>query len=123
MDTIAGHLSFTNNVTFSKNEDEYYINWSSNMIIPSLNDTDKLRVKTIEANRGNIYKRNDTILAGPGKISSVGFVPGKMSENKEEDIRKVAELLETTEDKINQALNATYVKEDTFVKIRKYSNR
>ena len=123
MDTIAGHLSFTNNVTFSKNEDEYYINWSSNMIIPSLNDTDKLRVKTIEANRGNIYDRNDTILAGAGKISSVGFVPGKMSENKEEDIKKTAELLETTEDKINQALSATYVKEDTFVKIRKYSNR
>ena len=40
-----------------------------------------------------IYDRNGLLLAYYGKISNVGIVPGKLSENKEQDIEKIAEDL------------------------------
>ncbi len=117
METIAGHLSFNNSVILEKVENEYFIKWNSNLIIPDLNNTDKLRMKTIEAKRGSIYDRYGNMLAGEGQVLDVGFVPGKMNAEPQEDIKKVAELLGITEEKINKGLSASYVKEDTFVKI------
>ena len=57
------------------------------------------------------------LLAGEGTVSSVGLVPGKMNENSEEDIKKLSELLEISEDRINSLLGASYVQDDTFVAI------
>lgn len=88
------------------------------MIFPQLENTDKIRVTTLEADRGNIYDRNDVLMAGKGIASSVGLVPGKMNENKEQDIEKLATLLEVSEKTIENKLQASYVKEDTFVPIK-----
>ena len=117
MDTLAGQVSFPNEITLEIEDKEYSIVWNSNLIFPNLGNDEKIRVSSISAKRGNIYDRNDILLAGEGVVSSVGLVPGKMSENKEEDIKKLSELLEVTEEKINSALNASYVKDDTFVEI------
>lgn len=73
----------------------------------------------VETTRGNVYDRNGKLLAGAGRISSIGLVPGKMSQNKENDIKIIARLLNITEEEINTALNASYVKEDTFVELAK----
>ena len=116
MDTLAGEISFANIIELAKNQEKVYrIEWSSEMIYPDLDDTEKVRVNTITAKRGNIYDRNNVLIAGEGTVSSVGLVPGKMNENPEEDIKKVSELLEMSEDRINNLLNASYVKDDTFV--------
>ncbi len=116
MDTIAGNISFANKVTLSHNaEKNYRLAWSSNVIYPDLDDSERVRVGTTEAKRGNIYDRNNVFLAGEGVVSSVGLVPGKMGENKEESIKKLAELLDITVEKINSNLSASYVAPDTFV--------
>lgn len=119
MDTMSGHVDFINTATLELNEEkEYKIDWTSNLIFPKLNTEDKVRVKTIEAKRGSILDRNGEYLATNGVASKIGLVPGKMSDNKEEDIEKIAELLNMTSDGINSELSASYVKADTFVPLK-----
>lgn len=62
------------------------------MIFPNLTSTDKVRVSTTQAVRGEILDRNGRVLAGKDIASSVGIVPGKV-ENREEAIAQIAELL------------------------------
>lgn len=119
MDTMSGHVEFANTANLEKNDNkEYALKWSSNLIFPKLNSEDKVRVKTLDAKRGSILDRNGEYLATNGVASQIGLVPGKMSENKETDIQKIAELLNMTSDGINNELSASYVKEDTFVPLK-----
>lgn len=122
MDTIAGKVDFDNQVEIVKENKEYFIKWSSNVIFPELDDTDKVRVNILEAERGSIYDRNDVLLAGKGIVSSVGLVPGKMNEQNEQDIEKISNLLGISKDTIQNKLNASYVQEDTFVLIKMIEN-
>lgn len=122
MDTEAGNIDFENTVRLTKDREKgYLINWSSALIFPQLNSTDKVRIKTISAQRGTILDKNGTMLAGEGEASSVGIVPGKLGENRDADIEKIAQLLGTTADAINKSLSASWVKDDTFVPIKKVS--
>ena len=119
MDTMSGHVDFVNTVTLELNEEkEYKIDWTSNLIFLELNTEDKVRVKTIEAKRGSILDRNGEYLATNGVASQIGLVPGKMSDNKGENIEKIAELLNMTSAGINSELSASYVKADTFVPLK-----
>ena len=122
MDTCAGSVSFDNQAVLEKDSDgAYRISWDSTLIFPSLQDDYKVRVETETAERGSIYDRNGTALATQGTVSEVGLVPGKMSGNKEEDIQKIAELLDMSTDDINSLLGASYVQDDTFVPLKQIS--
>ena len=118
MNSSAGEVSFTNTATLVKEDKEYKLNWSNSIIFPDLGENDKIRVKTLSAERGNIYDRNNVLLAGKGNISSIGLVPGKMSANKDEDIQKLSTILGVSVDSINNKLGMSYVKDDTFVPIK-----
>ena len=63
------------------------------MIFTNMTSTDRVKVSTTQAERGEILDRNGRVLAGKGLASSVGIVPGKL-ENKNEAIQNIAELLE-----------------------------
>ena len=119
LDTIAGNMSFMNTVKLQKQDEGYKILWNSSVIFPDLKDEYKVRVSTLDSTRGAIYDRNDIAIAKDGEANSVGLVPGKMDDTS--DLRKLAELLGITEDTINNALSASYVKDDTFVPLRKIS--
>jgi len=122
MNTEAGEIDFTNTVRLTKDkENGYLINWNHNLIFPQLSSTDKVRIKTITAKRGTISDINGMMLAGEGEVSSVGIVPGKFGVDKEAEIAKIAQLLETTPEAINKALSASWVKDDTFVPIKEVS--
>lgn len=103
----------------AKSRSDIGIIWTPNVIFPGLNETDTLKIDMTETSRGNIYDRNGKLLAGKGRISTIGLVPGRMSQNKENDIREIAKLLNITEEEINAALSQSYVKENTFVEIAK----
>lgn len=118
MITSAGEIEFDNSVNVVKDK-EYKLKWSSNFIFPQLEDNQKVRISTLKAKRGDILDRNDEKLATDGTILSAGIVPGKLGENKEENIAKIAELTGVSEDYINQQLQASWVKDDTFVPIKK----
>ena len=116
-DTVAGEISFENEAFFLEGEYGYKLVWDNSLIFPNLASTDKVRVSTTQANRGEILDRNGRVLAGKGTASSVGIVPGKL-ENREEAIAKIAELLETTSEVIEKKLSAQWVKDDSFVPIK-----
>ena len=121
MDASGGEITFDNEITLN-NENGYKIEWSSNLIFPELEDTDKVRVSTSKPSRGKILDRNGKELAGEGTASSIGIVPGKLSENKDEDINKIAELLGTTADTINKKLQAGWVTDESFVPLKTISS-
>ena len=121
MEASGGEITFDNEITLNK-ESGYKIEWNSNLIFPELEDTDKVRVSTSKSVRGKILDRNGKELAGEGTASSIGIVPGKLSENKEEDINKIAELLGTTADTINKKLQASWVTDESFVPLKTISS-
>lgn len=120
MSTAAGTINFTNTVKVVKENKEYKIDWSSSMIFPQLRNNDKVRISSIESKRGEILDRNDNKLAANGTILTVGIVPGKLGD-KEGNISKISELTGVSTEYINSQLSASYVKDDTFVPIKKIS--
>lgn len=117
--TSAGEVEFDNTANVVKENKELKLKWDSHIIFPQLSDDEKVRVSTIKAKRGSILDRNDIALAEDGYVSSVGIVPGKLGENKDENISKISELTGVSVDYINELLNASYVKDDTFVAVKK----
>lgn len=116
-DTVAGNISFENEAYFLKNEDGYKLIWTDSMIYPGLSSTDKVRVSTTQAKRGEILDRNGCVLAGEGVASSVGIVPGKL-ENMDSAIEQIANLLGMKPEEIEKKLSAKWVKEDSFVPVK-----
>jgi penicillin-binding protein len=116
-DTAAGNVTFENEAFFLKREDGYKLMWTDSLIYPGLSSTDKVRVSTTQAKRGEILDRNERVLAGAGTASSVGIVPGKL-ENRDSAIEQIAELLEMEPEQIEKKLSAKWVKGDSFVPIK-----
>ena len=116
-DTVAGNISFENEAYFLKREDGYKLVWTDSLIYPGLSSTDKVRVSTTQAKRGEILDRNGRVLAGPGVASSVGIVPGKL-ENRDSAIEQIANLVGMKPEEIEKKLSAKWVKEDSFVPVK-----
>jgi len=114
--TVAGELTFENTAVFIDTKGGYKLLWQDYLIFPDLSDTDKVRVTTSQAERGQILDRNGRVLAGKGTASSVGIVPGKL-EDKENSLKSLADLLEIDVETIKSKLEADWVKEDSFVPI------
>ena len=121
MNVSGQNISFENRSNIIKEDNKLKIDWSSNMIFPNLNGTDKVKVSTSKAIRGKILDRNGKELATNGKISSVGIVPGKLGENKTESINKIAELLNLSSETIENKLKVSWVKDESFVPIKNVS--
>ncbi len=116
-DTVAGNVSFENEASFLEEDGVYKIVWNDAMIFPGLRASDKVRVSTIQAKRGEILDRNGRRLAGEGIASSVGIIPGKLK-NKEREIKRIAKLLEMRSEDIEKKLSANWVKDDSLVPIK-----
>lgn len=122
MDTLAGEVSFKITAILVENEEkEYVMNWDTQDIFPDLKEGDKVKVITTESRRGNIYDRDGNALAHEGVASSVGIVPGKLLEPREEQLAAIAALLEVTPESIEKKLGAAWVKDDYFVPVRTVS--
>lgn len=110
MYTSAGKVDFSNSVNLVKEDKKYKIDWSTTLIFPELKEGYKVRVKTLKANRGAILDRDGNKLAYDGKVSSVGIVPGKLGDNKDESISKISELTGVSIETINKYLSARLCK-------------
>lgn len=119
-DTVAGKVEFENELIFLEEDGRYKALWSDSVIYPGLESSDKVRVSTIQANRGEILDRNGRMLAGKGLASSVGIIPGEL-ENREKSIARIAQLLEIKIEEIEKKLSAKWVKDDSFVPLKNIS--
>ena len=115
-ETIAGKVSFRNKAIFTDTEDGYKMLWDDSLIFPELEETDKIQVSTMQAERGEITDRNGKVLAGKGIASSVGIVPGKLKD-RDDLFKKLAKLLNIDAKTIKSKLGAKWVKDDSFVPI------
>lgn len=125
MDTLAGAVAFDHTAeVYAYKEDkgaqpEFRLLWNSGMIFPGLGDTDKVRVFTDRGVRGTVYDRNGLMLAGNGSVKAVGFVPGKMGDDPEAGVQRAAEILNMAPESIQKKLDASWVRDDHFVELRK----
>ncbi len=116
--TVAGEICFENEAYFLKTEDTYKLVWTDSLIYPGLSETDKVRVSVTQAKRGEILDRNGCVLAGKGTASSVGIVPGRL-EDQDDSLRQIADLLGMKPEEIEKKLSAKWVKDDSFVPVKK----
>ena len=95
-DTLAGNLAYSYTMTFDRQDDnKYYINWYSNLIFPSLDENEKVRVYSVAGARGDILDRNGKVLAtndddgqreypyGEAAAHLVGYIRGITAEELE----------------------------------------
>ena len=65
MSTAAGNVTIDNTIKMVKEDKTYKMNWSSSQIFPQLRETDKVRISTLKASRGEILDRNGVTLPIP----------------------------------------------------------
>ncbi|GAM12659.1 penicillin-binding transpeptidase domain-containing protein [Mesobacillus selenatarsenatis] len=125
LNSAAGPIEFDHNATLVKEEREketnWYVDWNTSFIFPELEAGDKISFKNVQAERGSILDRSGNGLAINGTAVQVGVVPGELAEPKDQTIAKLAELLDMSEESINKAMNAGWVKPDLFVPLKKVS--
>lgn len=118
MNSSADEIAFDNKMKMVREDKYYRINWDSTLIFPDLKSDYKVQVDTEPAVRGSILDCNGQLLAGEGTVSEVGIVPGKLGADKTAAVQKIGGILDMTADDINQKLNASYVKADSFVPLK-----
>jgi penicillin-binding protein 3 len=125
MNSIAGETKFTHTAKMKKEEREkknnWYVDWNTTYIFPELKDGDKIAISNSKPKRGQILDRSGNGLAVNGQVYEVGVVPGKMEGQEGPVIQQLSSLLKMTPDQINKALNASWVKPDLFVPLKKVS--
>ena len=122
MNTIAGELKFDDaNIKLVKEDNKYKVLWNESLILPQMIQGDKIRVKTTNGSRGRILDRNDNLLAYNGEVNFINIVPGIFEENKNENIIKMADILDISEEYIEDKLNKS-TNSDEALFIVKVSN-
>lgn len=125
MNSIAGEIKFTHTAKMKKEEREkknnWYVDWNTTYIFPELKDGDKIAISNSKPKRGQILDRSGNSLAMNGNVYEVGVVPGMMEGQEGPVIQQLSSLLKMTPDQINKALNASWVKPDLFVPLKKVS--
>ena len=122
MNTIAGELKFDDaNIKLVKEDNKYKILWNESLILPQMIQGDKIRVKTTNGSRGRILDRNDNLLAYNGEVNFINIVPDAFEENKNENISKMADILDISEEYIEDKLNKS-TNSDEALFIVKVSN-
>ncbi|MGL5315165.1 MAG: penicillin-binding transpeptidase domain-containing protein [Peptostreptococcaceae bacterium] len=107
METNAGKLKFDNvKVNIVKEDGEYKIEWNESLILGPMTKDDKVRVETIKATRGSILDRDSNKLAYDGEVNSVGIHPKVFDTNREENLIKMAEILDISKEYIEGKLDA-----------------
>ncbi len=115
-DTIAGNVAFENNAVFVETEDGYRLSWQDSLIFPELTGSDRVQVSESQAERGRILDRDGQVLAGKGTASSVGVIPGKLTE-REAAYGQLAELLGLDAETVRARAEVGWAREDSFVPI------
>lgn len=123
LSTLAGDITYDNTTKLShESKKGTLLVWDDSMIFPDLTSTDKVRIYTDEAKRGQILDRNQVVLAGSGTAYSVGLVPGKMNEEYSTDLETLSELLGISKDEIESELSKSWVTDDSFVPLTTISS-
>lgn len=111
-------LSYSGTITVADNEAK--IDWSPQLIFPGTEGQDKVSISVDNATRGEILDRNNEPLAENGTLYQLGVVPGQLGtgDEKNANIKAIAERFDLTEEAINQALGQSWVQDELFVPLK-----
>ena len=122
MNTIAGKLEFEEiKLNLVKEGEEYKIDWNESLILPPMIKDDIIRVETTKATRGKILDRNENILASDSQVNKIYVHPNVFELNKEENVSKMATILDISESYVLDILEKSTNK-DNLVPIVKIAN-
>jgi cell division protein FtsI/penicillin-binding protein 2 len=120
MDTAAGSIAVDGAMQIVRNKEknrEWKVEWEASLLFPSMEEGDKVKVRTLKAERGVIYDRLGRELATNGSMEVLGIVPGDLGQAGEETLAELAERLAIPKSFIQEKLAASWVKDDVFVPI------
>lgn len=111
-------LSYSGTITVADNEAK--IDWSPQLIFPGMEGQDKVSISVDNATRGEILDRNNEPLAENGTLYQLGVVPGQLGtgDEKNANIKAIAERFDLTEEAIEQALGQSWVQDELFVPLK-----
>lgn len=120
--TFLGEVSETHTLKLVRQELEdgsknWKINWQPSLILNDMIKGSKVRVRTLFPERGDIVDRDGLPLATKGTMNEWGIVPGKLGDNPDQMITRIASHYQVSEDAIHKALAQTWVKPEYFVPI------
>jgi len=125
MDTVAGEIKGSNDVTLTQEETDngkdWYITWNDTFILPDLQAGQEVEVEYFSPVRGEIIDRNGLELAENGTVYEIGLVPEQIEQDKEAIINETSTLLDVSVEFIKSKLNASWVQPSYFVPIKSVS--
>lgn len=103
-----------------KEDDEWKIDWKPNLIFPTMESDDVVKITTDSAKRGEILDKNGLSLATFKQVPEIGLIPGKLGtgEIREQKINKISKLIDVSEEVIKNKLAQKWVKEDSYVPLK-----
>lgn len=125
LSTVFGEKSYSfdlplvREVESGKGKGQFRIDFKPELVLQNVETGDKVQVVSVAPQRGKILDRNGRALAGAGEAVLVGIVPGRLGAMKEEIVKDLAIALNISEDYINTRLSLSWVKDDTFVDLKK----
>lgn len=121
MNTKIGKLSAQHyEAPIVKVGDNWRIQWSPRLLFPSMDGKDTVQIDLIAATRGQIYDRNNQLLAKNGDVTQAGLVPGKLGigADRTANLEKIAAAWDVKVTSLETLLKQSWVTDDTFVPVK-----
>jgi penicillin-binding protein len=121
MNTKIGKLSAQHyEAPIVKVGDNWRIQWSPRLLFPSMDGKDTVQIDLIAATRGQIYDRNNQLLAKNGDVTQAGLVPGKLGTgaDRKANLEKIAAAWDVKVTSLETLLKQSWVTDDTFVPVK-----
>ncbi|EPC28865.1 cell division protein FtsI [Lacticaseibacillus paracasei] len=121
MNTKIGKLSAQHyEAPIVKVGDNWRIQWSPRLLFPSMDGKDTVQIDLIAATRGQIYDRNNQLLAKNGDVTQAGLVPGKLATGADRtaNLEKIAAAWDVKVTSLETLLKQSWVTDDTFVPVK-----
>ncbi|BBF73205.1 penicillin-binding protein 3 [Lacticaseibacillus paracasei] len=121
MNTKIGKLSAQHyEAPIVKVGDNWRIQWSPRLLFPSMDGKDTVQIDLIAATRGQIYDRNNQLLAKNGDVTQAGLVPGKLGTGADRtaNLEKIAAAWDVKVTSLETLLKQSWVTDDTFVPVK-----
>ncbi len=110
---LAGTVRFENEAEFTREKGAYRLVWRHGLIFRTWKSDGQGAGFPPRRQERKDHDRNGEVLAG-GKAASVGIVPGKLPDNRQETLGQLAQMLETDVESMEKKLSAGWVKADSF---------
>ncbi|MDQ0214098.1 penicillin-binding protein [Oikeobacillus pervagus] len=121
MKTVAGEIQFRKKAVLKLEERDgktnWYLDWNTTYIFPDLENGDKIRLKTVEGKRGEIFDQLGNSLAINSKGYEIGVIPEKFGEDPGR-LALLSQQLGISTEFIKSQMNQAWVQPQYFVPLK-----